>query len=286
MRDRDQLVLDAIAGRRPNGRNQVRANCPFCETAVGKVDRKQCLSLDAASGWWKCFRCDTRGKLEDLPFDIGTLKPRDKDEEAKPVNMPEGFVPLWKPEGLASMTCKPALKYLATRVDARTIEQARIGCCVRGSFNGRVVVPIYKAGKLAGYVGRLWKKRCGPNDRKYLYNEGFSRADVLYNEDALYVTTEEPAIIVEGVFDTFPFFPNGVAVLGKPSPAQFDMMCNARRPMLIVFDGDAHREATALAMHLRLAGKRAAALRLGPGIDPDECVDHVKQQARAAFEAA
>lgn len=286
VKHRDQLVLDAIAGRRPNGRGSIRANCPFCEFAVGKIDRKQCLAFDVTSGWWRCFRCDTRGKIENLPFDTSTIVARPTDEARTPVNLPEGFVPLWTPAARDSIACKPAFKYLATRVDSRIIEQARIGACVRGPFIGRVVVPIYKGGKLEGYVGRLWKKKCGPNDLKYLYNPGFSRAEVLYNEDRLYVTTDAPVIVVEGVFDTFPFFPDGVAVLGKPSPAQFDMMCKARRPLLIVFDGDAHREATALAMHLRRAGKRAAALRLGPGIDPDECVSYVKEQARTAFEAA
>ncbi len=285
MRDRDQTILDAVAGRRPNGRGVVRANCPWCEMVAHKIDRQQCLELNVTNGFWKCYRCESRGKLEELPYDFATLTaPKPGTVVAAPVNLPEGFVPLWKEEA-GAQCCKPALRYLATRVDARTIEQARIGACVRGRYNGRVIVPIYKGGKLAGYVGRLWKKKCGPGDRKYLYNEGFARADVLYNEDALYVTTSEPVIVVEGVFDTFPFFPHAVAVLGTASPAQVEMMLGARRPIAIVFDGDAHLKATALAMALRLEGKQAVALRLPPGVDPDECPDEVTSRARAAFAA-
>lgn len=280
-RSDDQLVLDAIAGRRPNGKNQIRANCPFCEMVVFKVDRKQCLTFSAATGFWKCFRCDSKGKVNDLPFDVGSLQVERSSAEAPPVNLPEGFIPLWTPEGRASIAAAPARKYLASRgVSQATVQQARIGACVRGTFAQRVVVPIYKAGKLAGYVGRAWKKKA---ELKYRYNSGFDRASTLYNEEALYATSDEPAIIVEGVFDTFPFWPNGVAVLGKPSGPQVDMMIAARRPILVVFDGDAHRDATALAMMLRLHGKTAAALRLPPGVDPDECVDHVKEKAREAF---
>lgn len=286
--ERDQLVLDAVAGRRPNAKGNVRANCPFCEMVVQKSDRKQCLSVNLGSGFFKCYRCDTKGKIDDsvMPYDFATLKPKAPgEEEAKPVNLPEGFVPLWKPEERKSMVCRPAMKYLRTRVDEQTIELARIGACVRGPFQGRVVVPIYKAGKLAGYVGRVWKSKCRPDERKYLYNPGFDRANVLYNEDSLYVTTDKPVLVVEGVFDTFPFFPDAVALLGKASPQQIEMLLKARRPIAIVLDGDAHREASALAMALRLEGKDAVALQLPAGVDPDECPEEVWQRATAAFAA-
>lgn len=284
MREKDQLVLDAVAGRRPNSHHIIRANCPFCEIVVQKTDKKQCLALNASDGFWKCYRCDTRGKLgeEAMPADFATLQPLKPGEKA-PVNLPEGFVPLWKGEGRNSIVCKEPLKYVRRRVGEQAIATARIGACVRGPFRGRVVVPIYSGGKLAGYVGRLWKKKIRENDRKYLYNSGFDRANVLYNEEALYVTTERPVLVVEGVFDTFPFFPDAVAVLGKPSPAQIEMMIKARRPIAVVFDGDAHREATALAMLLRIEQKRAVALRLPPGVDPDEDVENVWRRATEAL---
>lgn len=279
-----QLVLDAVAGRRPNARGKVRTNCPFCETIVHKVDRKQCLEVSMVSGWWKCYRCESEGHIDrdELPFDPNTIVVQPKGE-APAVNLPEGFVPLWLPEGQTSFACAAARKYIRQHrvgVTQSILEQAKIGACVRGRFMGRVVVPIYKAGRMVGYVGRAWRKK---HPMAYLYSEGFSRSDTLYNEDALYVTTDEPVLVVEGVFDTFPFFPNAVAVLGKPSYDQVAMLCNARRPILIVFDGDAHAEATSLARQLRVVGKRAAALRLPPGVDPDECVDHVKQRASDAF---
>lgn len=282
--DRDTLVLDAIAGRRPNGKGRVRANCPFCAMVVGKADRKQCLELNVNGGWWKCYRCESGGRVGDMPFDLATVQQTDRAGDQKPpVVMPDGFVPLWKPEGKAAITTRPGLAYLEKRgVGPDIIAAARIGACVRGPFAGRVVVPIYRAGKLAGYVGRAWRKKA---ERKYMYNAGFERAITLYNEEALYVTTREPVIIVEGVFDTFPFWPDACAVLGKPSEQQIEMMTRARRPIAIVLDGDAWREGAALAMGLRRHGKEVVSLRLRPGVDPDEIPDAVRAQARAAFAA-
>lgn len=290
--DDSQLVLDAIAGRRPNRAGRVRANCPFCEMNVHKVDRKQCLSIEMTSGYWKCFRCEAQGRLgsDTLPQDVETLKPKAKDEKP-PVFMPEGFVALWTPDGQAQC-CTAARKYLAkdrVAITPEVIAAARIGACVRGRYAGRVVVPIYRAGKLAGFMTRAWRKK---HPKPYLYSDDFDRAITLYNEDALYVTTDEPAYIVEGIFDTYPFWRpgqalcDGIAVLGKPSADQIGMMAKARRPLMVVFDGDAHREATALAMELRRHGRRAAALRLPPGVDPDECHEHVKAKAKAVFAAS
>lgn len=290
--DESQLVLDAIAGRRPNLRGNVRANCPFCETNVQKVDRKQCLQMNLTSGRWKCFRCEAYGIVgsDDLPHDTTTLKPRQPGEQA-PVNLPEGFVPLWLPEGAQSAACERARRYLAKDracITPAIIEAARIGACVHGRYAGRVCVPIYRGGKLVGFMTRAWRKK---HPKPYLYSENFDRSITLYNEDALYVTTERPAFIVEGIFDTYPFWTpgerlcDGIAVLGKPSVAQIEMMTRARRPLLVVNDGDAHREGTALAMELRRHGVRAASLRLPPGIDPDECYEHVKAKAKAAFAA-
>lgn len=283
--NRDQMVLDAIAGRRSNGKNKLRANCPFCVIVVGKVDNKQCLELDTASSWWKCYRCDSRGHLEDLPFDTASMPKAGADEKKEPVTLPDGFVPMWKSDGLDSYALRHARKYIEHRgIDLDIVRQARIGATIRGLFAYRVVVPIYKGGKLAGYVGRSWKKQVQP---KYRYNFGFERATTLYNEDALYVTTDEPVIIVEGVFDVFPFWPHACAVLGKPSEAQFEMMLNARRPIAIALDGDAHREGESLAMQLRMYQKRAVSLKLPPTRDPDEgdFPNQIRTKAKAAFAA-
>jgi DNA primase len=83
------------------------------------------------------------------------------------------------------------------------------------------------------------------------------------------------------VFDAIALWPDGVAVLGKPSPMQREAMIQARRPVVVCLDGDAWREAYALATLLRVEGQRAGFVRLGPGVDPDE-VPRAELDARAA----
>lgn len=285
--EEDEQVLDAIAGRRINGVGKVRANCPFCITVVGKDDRRQCLMLRMSTGYWKCFRCETWGKLSEIPYDLSTLA--QKATETKPkvaINLPDGWHPLWAPEAMQSIILKDAIRYVYAAppvgrgVRSEVVREANIGACVKGDFQNRVVIPIYKSGALAGYVGRVWRKKGG--SLPYRYSEDFDRANVLYNEQALYKKTSEPVLVVEGVFDTFPFWPNAVAVLGKMSPAQFEMIEHARRPVCFAFDGDAWRDGEAAAMALRRRNVNAQSLRLPPLTDPDEMPDWIVREARAA----
>jgi hypothetical protein len=280
MSEEDDIVLDAIAGRRVNGQGKVRGNCPFCETVVGKTDRRQCLAVNMSSGYWKCFRCETWGKLDEIPHDIATLTKKATETRLEPTNLPKGFIPLWTDDSLTSIALEPARKYLykIRGVPFEIAKSANIGACLTGEFRGRVVIPIYKSGALAGYVGRIWRRK---GDFTYRYNTGFERAVTIYNEEAIYKKTTKPLIVVEGVFDTYPFWPHGCALLGKTSPQQFDMLCGARRPVCIAFDGDAWREGEALAMALTRYGTPAFSLRLPPTVDPDEIPDWILEQARA-----
>ncbi len=280
MSDLEDMILDAVSGRRINARGWMRANCPLCPLVAGKQDRKQCLSLNTATGGWHCFRCGSAGKIG-VPDDIerrARVAVGDTTEPPKEILLPEGHFPLWKEPGLSAQSLEPARAYLRSRnVTEDVIQKARIGACVKGKFAGRVIVPMYKDGNLAGYVGRIWTKK---GELPYRYAEGMQRASLLYNSETLQVETDEPAIIVEGTFDTFPFWPDGVAVLGKPSEEQFKELAAAKRPIAVVMDGDAWREGRALAEGLKLWGCRAGHVVLEPGLDPDECVDMVRREAR------
>lgn len=60
MSERDDLVLDAVAGRRATSTGWVRGNCPMCELQTGQADKRQCLGLNVETGEWHCFAGDTR----------------------------------------------------------------------------------------------------------------------------------------------------------------------------------------------------------------------------------
>lgn len=262
----DALVVRALRESRPSGDGWLRANCPFCVTRLGKADRKASFGARASTGWWHCFRCGARGKA-DLK-----VMPAAPEADGKPreLEMPSSFLPLWEEPGASAFVTEDARRYLAGRgIGPAVWARARIGAAVEGRHAGRVVVPMFSTdrSRWVGWVGRAWRKKA---EMPYLYPRGMERAGLLYNHEALLREAEDPAAVVEGVFDTFPLFPDAVAVLGKPSGAQFEALVEARRPIAVVLDGDAWMEGWSLAMQLRLRGQRAGAVKLPPRTDPDE----------------
>lgn len=265
------VVLQALAGKRPNRAGYVRTGCPLCLTTKGSEDRDGSLWGNAETGFWGCFRCGAGGRLEVEGWEpTAPAAPRPK------VELPPGFHPIGCGPGLTAAVLAPAREYMARRGAAREVlVAAEVGACASGPAAGRVVVPIRRRdGSLAGWVGRAW----GPAWKKYLYAAGTER--VLYNARAIDQESAEPVLAVEGTFDTFPFWPNAVAFLGSPTDAQASELERSRRPVAVVLDGDAWRQGEALAMRLRLAGVRAGAVRLGPREDPDEDPESVLRLAQ------
>ena len=294
---RDAIVLAAISGRRPSRKGWVRANCPFCELSTGKADKKQCLGLRVDTGGWHCFRCGAAGYLhmgEEELAEVANKRPAalTLEEATRAIEPPDGFVPLFEDDDFAGDFFRSYLTGTGRTEDgerkrelpeavcrAAGIGAVYSGCgsdcragdpprrCIRCRIRGRVVVPILDAdGPWLGWSARA----VFSSSRKYLYPEDMARADILYNRRALSVETDKPALVVEGVFDALALWPDAVAVLGKPSEPQKEMLRAAARPVVTVMDGDAWREGRALSDWLRFHGRRAGYVRMAPGVDPDE----------------
>ncbi len=103
---------------------------------------------------------------------------------------------------------------------------------------GRLMIPIYKDGKLIFYLGRaLTGKVAGA---KYL-NAPVDRENTLYGYDHIQDNTELPLYVVEGWFDAQAV--DGVAVFGnRLSSGQISWLNRTRRPKVIIPDrlGDGH----------------------------------------------
>lgn len=261
-----------------------RANCPFCPLALGKTDRKRALAIHADYGFYSCWRCGTKGKMD------GTEEVPDEPKEEKPLEAmepPEGFCLMGEEPGLSARGAADARAYLASRgLTVDMIRQAQIGACLSGPYLGKVVVPIFDepGERWLGWVGRTWFKKA-PDP--YRYPPGMPRGVVLYNHAAMHVETDRPCLIVEGVFDALALWPDGVALLGKQSEWQVQAMLAARRPVAVVLDGDAWEEGWALAMRLRMDGQRAGSVKLPPRMDPDDMPrPWIEEQALASIDAA
>ncbi len=267
--DRRGRVLSAIGSAPINERGWARVLCPFCAERLGSPGRKATFGYNIKSGWYGCYRCDASGRLPSQAQDgVEDWSPRPAGEQEpapSPLPPPEGFYAL---AGNLAVSLRPAHAYLAGRgVDASVVEAFGIGACIRGPMRGRVVVPLRDDdGAWRWYAGRAWSSELRP---PYLYPKG-GRAGVFFNGQALWRSEEMPALVVEGCFDAISLYPHGVAVLGTPGDRELELLCEAKRPLVFVLDGDAHEKGWILALKARMAGLRAGSVRLPPRLDPDE----------------
>lgn len=278
-RQQDALAFAALQSALPSTSGYVRATCPFCPALVGKDDQRMSLSFKVKGGWYKCWRCDTRGKVKKVPDWLLYLDTIEKPT-VETFDEPEGFVEL----SSGSMLARIPLEYMASRgVGERIIREAQVGACHTGFLAFRIVVPILSRDRCfwVGYSARDWTNT---SPLRYRYPKGMQRRHILYNAAALDIDSPEPILAVEGVFDALPYWPHCVAFLGKPSEEQVEMLLTTQRPIVVVLDGDAWREGWALAQRLKLFGVRAASVRLMPKTDPNS-VDRkwLVQEARRAI---
>jgi hypothetical protein len=92
----------------------------------------------------------------------------------------------------------------------------------------------------------------------------------MFNEQALYVSTPDPALVMEGVCDGILYWPDPVTCGGKPIDTQFEVFKKTKRPLAFVLDGDAWEEGWRAALRMRLYGFYVGAVRLPPGRDPND----------------
>jgi len=269
--DDDRDVAMACSSGQPSSTGWVRGQCPFCLAVIGTPGTTKALGLNLRTLRYKCFRCGTWGKLAKHPseFELLDYNSEPEPESAPPLELPEGFVLMSSNSGRHSTALEPARKYLESRAMPEGVaDEVGIGACARGMFAGRVIVPVRDAqSRLRWFVGRTWAKRAS---KPYMYPKG-ARAGLMFNEHILDAETDVPALVVEGCFDALALWPNAIAVLGKTTDPQLLRLSEARRPVVLVGDGDAHEEGWANALRLRVMGAKAAAVWLPPKVDPDEC---------------
>lgn len=255
-------IEQAIVGYRPSESGWYRVECCFCLGNTGKRDRKGSLAVSAITGRYECWKCGEEGRVH-LEF-TGELP---DVEEVTLMDPPEGYEPLWCEPGLSSPFLKPARQYLIRRLGKsakRLCKEVQIGACSTGPVAGRVIVPVLTEDcrKWAGWVGRDWtgnaklKYKNAPGMRRPLFNSS------VLQEEHLFV------LVVEGIFDALPYWPNVVACLGKPDRRQKELMRKSKSPLVIAMDGDAWQEGSALSKALRFAGVETGCVRLPPAEDP------------------
>lgn len=275
-----ELVERALVENKRIGTTRLRVPCPVCEMQRAKRDESLAMSVEASTGLFTCWRCHSSGKLREAPNEnllgsrahMRSVLSTVVETAPKPVEYngqpPPGFMELGVEPGLTYPLCDDARAYLRTRaITDSMMAELHIGACLFGYYANRVVVPIIVDGVWRGWVGRDYS---GTAERKYTYPRGMKRGQFFYNHSAIHEVTDEPLLVVEGVFDALALWPNAVAVLGSPSHAHLDMLSRCDRPVVFVPDGDAWEAGEAHALFLRFNGRIAGCVKLPPKKDPDE----------------
>jgi len=279
-----QPASEALFTARKSGQGWFRADCPYCLDATGKADRRQSLGIKPSIAFFMCFKCGVRGRLKDVTPTEPARKQEDEDAPPR-IPPPPFYEPLGADDAWGSIFLSDPRRYLVDRgVTQLTVAQARIGAVLEGPYSGRIIVPVLDVDEETwlGYSARDWT---GQAQLRYKYPKGMRRGHVLYNQAALYRETDDPVVLVEGVFDALPYWPDAVACLGKPGDVHRYIMYEARRPIAVCLDGDAHEEGWCLSRQLRLHGVRSGSVRLPPCSDPNSVEPRwLREEARRCIQ--
>ena len=134
-----------------------------------------------------------------------------------------------------------AFAYLYDRgITDEMIEKYKIGFCLDGKYQNRVIIPSYdKDNNLNYFVARSISKY----SKKYKYlNPEIDKTSIIFNEKL--IDWEKPVFLVEGAFDHI-VVPNSIPLLGKKMYDKLfnDLYFNSKNLIIIVLDSDAYEDA-------------------------------------------
>lgn len=168
----------------------------------------------------------------------------------KPVStleLPEHFTGLLESKSIMS---KRVINYLESRnLDIIELDWEGWGFCWKGEWQGYIIIPFKKAGRLIYYIGRDFLNRDEAYKYKNLEKEkaGIGSKDIFYNEDAL---NYPKCYLNEGVIDAKTIGGNACASLGwSLSVTQKSKLLNSNcKELIIVADKGFYTQACKLAL--------------------------------------
>lgn len=245
-------------------KGQISFDCPACSYEKGvEFDGKGNLEINYALGVYNCWACaetnDTKGKLYYLFKEHAShattkkfLQAKftfDKDyydeEEVEKVEedalkLPQEFYLLHGKQ--KNEIFNSAFVYLYGRgITDDIIEKYKIGFCLDGKYQNRIIIPSYDAdGDLNYFIARSIG-RFTHTKFKYL-NPDIEKTSIIFNE--LLIDWEKPVFLVEGAFDHI-VVPNSIPLLGKKMYDKLftDLYFKSKNLIIIVLDDDAYGDA-------------------------------------------
>ncbi len=133
----------------------------------------------------------------------------------------------------------PFKRYLNLRgIDNRTIEKYKIKYCDYGNYNNRVIIPSFDVN---GSVNYFIARNIYKNGLKYL-NPNIKKSAIVFNE--LFISWDNPVVLVEGVFDAIKIDYNSIPILGTAleSSAIRDRIIENKTTTYLMLDNDAYEK--------------------------------------------
>ena len=247
-------LLKSIFGRFHHSNNEHLFHCPKCK------HHKRKFSINLEKDAFKCWICDYHGRSlrrlvrkygdfrilqqwdrlngrEDITKFDDIFSEDDRDEQIQRIDLPKEFISLANND--LPLAMMPALNYLENRgVTKKDILRWKIGCCMQGDYNNRVVIPSFNE---EGYINYFVARTFNGAWKKYL-NPPASR-DIIFNE--LYLDFDQELIIVEGIFDAIIAGPNSVPILGstlRENSKLFQQIVKNDTPIYVGLDIDAENK--------------------------------------------
>lgn len=275
-------VIETVESRSKYGK-YMRVNCPACLERVGRTDHDKSISVNLSSGWWKCWRCNWRGRLDGYEDDNEDTDGWEDVAEAPPLEQPSSYAAITKDGKWNTHTLlRKAVEYAIKRgISPQVAQEAELGYAYSGAHRNRLVMPVLGP---FGWVGWTARWLGSGTNIKYRSSSNFDRNRNLYGPVAL----QDFVILTEGPVDCLRVWPYGLATMGKPTLEQLNHLIRrlAGRKLVVCLDGDSWREGIGLVKLLATHDVKASALVLPPKSDPGGAPsDAVLQGARMAAES-
>lgn len=265
-------------------KKQISFDCPNCSASKGvEYDKKGNLEISYKDGVYNCWACgevdDTKGRLSFLfkkysdkktlakfyKLNLKFIEQKTVEEKKDILKLPDEYIPL---DGkINNPRFNVAFDYLYSRgLNDNHIKKFKIGFCLDGKYQNRVVIPSYDAeNKLNFFVTRSISSKT----TKYKYlNPSVEKQTLIFNE--VLINWNKPIFLVEGVFDHI-VIPNSIPLLGKKMSEKLfnELYFKSNNFIIIALDPDAWDDTVGIYNKLdsgRLY-KKVLTLELPKGID-------------------
>lgn len=262
-----QNVFNDVRG--VNESEQIQVNCPRCQERDGLAypDGKYNLEINTAKRVFRCWKCDEpkfSGSLKRLIRLYGSKTDYqlyksyscilgddfnyNEDDDEIIVKLPDEMI-YFSQMDASNPAHFEAYNYMINdRLISRDIIlKYRIGFCVEGKYEKRIIIPSYdENGDVNYFVARSYN----PNSKKKYMNPKIDKNKIIFNEG--YINWDSTIYMVEGPFEMLSFPVNCLTLLGKDIfESTYNKIREIKPNIVILLDPDAFKSSVEIFFKLQ-----------------------------------